>query len=175
MNFKLVSDYQLELSANPKQGATLARRDIMARLTDLQYERSEFDFRRGTFRVHGDVIDIYPSHEDFGIRVEMNTNGTLIDRLIKVDPLTGKKIENLERFVVYPAKHYMTDPQKYKDVSKQIRQDTQTSVTELKAQNKGLEAQRLQQRVNYNYVNGIENYSRYFDGRAPGDPPYSLP
>ena len=147
------------------------RREIMERLIDLQYERSEFDFKRGTFRVKGDNIDIYPASEDFGIRTSNKS-------LIKFDPLTGKTMETLEKFVIYPAKHYMTDPQKYKDVFKDIRNDMEIQAKKLGP----LESQRLRQRVNYDlemiqevgYVNGIENYSRYFDGRNPGDPPYSL-
>lgn len=150
------------------------RKAVLERLIDLQYERSEFDFKRGTFRVKGDHIDIYPSYEDFGIRVS--------DQLQKIDPLTGKIIEELKKFVVYPAKHYMTDPAKYKDVFVQIRHDTELRANELQKLNKPLEAQRLKQRVNYDlemineigYVNGIENYSRYFDGRKEGEPPYTL-
>lgn len=183
--------YILELSP----GLEISRRTILEKLTDLQYDRSEFDFKRGTFRVRGETIDIYPAYEDYGIRVEMNANDTLINRLIKVDPLTGKQIEKIKTsklgmpppgsfrsVVIYPAKHYMTDPQEYNEVFEQIRQDTQGRIRELKAQGKELEVQRLQQRVNYDlemiqeigYVNGIENYSRYFDGRQPGDAPYTL-
>lgn len=150
------------------------RKQILERLVDLQYERSGFDFKRGTFRVRGEVVDIYPSYEDFGIRVS--------DKLQKIDPLTGKILETLNKFVVYPAKHYMTDPSQYKKVFAQIRQDTKLRVAEFKKMGKLVEAQRLDQRVRYDlemiqevgFVNGIENYSRYFDGRKPGDPPYSL-
>ncbi|MCL4390305.1 MAG: excinuclease ABC subunit UvrB [Patescibacteria group bacterium] len=164
------SKFILRLSANPKGGSTPARKEIIDRLLDLQYERSEFDFKRGTFRVRGEHIDIYPSYGDFGIRVG--------NKLQKIDPLTGKILANLESFDVYPAKHYMTDPAKYRYVFEQIRKDTQERCSQLPP----LEAQRLKQRVNYDlemiqevgYVNGIENYSRYFDGRAPGDPPFSL-
>ncbi|MBI4100033.1 excinuclease ABC subunit UvrB [Candidatus Microgenomates bacterium] len=156
--------YILELPNND-------RHYILERLVDLQYERSEFDFKRGTFRVKGDTIDIYPAYEDFGIRLENDT-------LTKFDPLTGKKTAVLDKFVVYPAKHYMTDPAQYKDVFEEIRRDLNQRVKQLPP----VEAQRLRQRVNYDlemiqevgYVNGIENYSRYFDGRKPGDPPYSL-
>ncbi len=166
----------LELSVNQ----AIARHDIMARLTDLQYERSEFDFKRGTFRVKGDIIDLYPSYEDYGVRVDMTDEK--IAKLSKVDPLTGKTLEVFDKFVVYPAKHYMTDPARYKDVFEQIRVDTIARVAELKKQNKLIEAQRLSQKVNYDlemiqeigYVNGIENYSRYFEGRAPGEPPFTL-
>lgn len=149
------------------------RKEILEKLVDLQYVRSEFDFKRGTFRVAGQNVDIYPSYEDFGVRI--NTDSQLISR---IDPLTGQKIEDLENYVVYPAKHYMTDPSKYKDVFIKIRSDMEAQCKKLPL----LEAQRLKSRVTYDlemiqevgYVNGIENYSRYFDGRRPGDAPYSL-
>ena len=152
-----------------------SRAGMTQRLIELQYERSDFDFHRGTFRQKGEYLDIYPSYEDFGIRVEEN-------KITKFNPLTGKTIEILENYVVYPAKHYMTDPSKYKHVFDQIRKDKEREVTELKAQGKVFEAHRLNQRVDYDlemiqelgYVNGIENYSRYFDGREIGAPPYSL-
>jgi excinuclease ABC subunit B len=153
----------------------LERKKVLENLVELQYNRSEFDFQRGTFRVNGEVIDLYPSYEDFGIRYDGK-------KITKIDPLTGQKLEAMESFVVYPAKHYMTDPAKYKTVFAQIRADTEVRVQELQKAGKILEAQRLKSRVTYDlemiqevgYVNGIENYSRYFDGRAPGDPPYSL-
>lgn len=147
------------------------RREIIERLIDLQYVRSEYDFKRGTFRLTGSTIDIYPSYDDYGIRIEEN-------RLEKFDPLTGKKLEDLEKFVVYPAKHYITDPSKYKNVFEQIRNDMEIQCKKLP----DLESHRLRSRVTYDlemiqevgYVNGIENYSRYFDGRQAGDPPNSL-
>lgn len=153
------------------------RKNIMERLVELQYDRSEFDFKRGSFRVKGDVIDLYPAYEDYGIRIYEDGK-----KLQKIDPLTGKVLEDLEKFVVYPAKHYMTDPAVYADVFKQIRNDLDNQVKLLKSSGKELEAHRLNQRVNYDlemiqevgFVNGIENYSRYFDGRTPGQPPYTL-
>lgn len=165
-------------TTDPVQVGT--RRDVLVRLTELQYERSEFDFKRGTFRVKGDNLDIFPSYEDSGIRVEFLENK--IQKMTRIDPLTGKVLENLEKFVVYPAKHYMTDPATYHDVFEQIRKDTTVRVKEFKSLGKLLEAQRLEQRVNYDlemiqevgFVNGIENYSRYFDRRKPGEPPYTL-
>ncbi len=181
--------YILELSP----GLTINRHQILERLTDLQYERSEFDFKRGTFRVKGDTVDIYPAYEEVGIRVELGD--TQVRKITKIDPLTGKTVATVEQpkiglpppgsfhsVVIYPAKHYMTDPASYKDVFKTIRQDTQARVQEFQKLGKLVEAQRLEQRVNYDlemiaevgYVNGIENYSRYFDGRQPGEPPYSL-
>lgn len=155
----------------------LARKAVLSRLVELQYDRSEFDFKRGSFRVKGDVIDLYPAYEDFGIRIYEDGQ-----KIQKIDPLTGKVLADLEKFVVYPAKHYMTDPAVYSKVFQEIRKDLDTQVKNLKSAGKELEAHRLNQRVNYDlemiqevgFVNGIENYSRYFDNRAPGQPPYTL-
>jgi excinuclease ABC subunit B len=161
------------------QRATLTlpapRQEILEKLIDLQYVRSEFDFKRGTFRVNGENVDIYPSYDDFGLRVSDK-------EIVKIDPLTGKRLEILEKYVVYPAKHYMTDPGKYREVFAQIRSDCDSQVKQFHKEGKIIEAQRIKSRVNYDlemlsevgYVNGVENYSRYFDGRNPGDPPYSL-
>lgn len=181
----------LELSP----GLQISRRTVLERLADLQYDRSDFDFKRGTFRVTGETISVYPAYADYGVRIDFNPEGTLINQLIKVNPLTGEKLEIVEKpqpglanpgsyrsVVIYPAKHYMTDPQRYSDVFADIRKDLDDRVKDLTAAGKVLEAQRLKSRVNYDlemiaevgYVNGIENYSRYFDGRSAGDPPYSL-
>ena len=156
------------------------RRKILTRLTELQYARSDFDFKRGTFRVRGDTVDIFPSYDDFGLRLEFL--GEKLTRIAKMDTLDGHLIDNLEDYAVYPAKHYMTDPLSYEKVFVQIRKDLEKRVKELNEAGKILEAHRLNQRVNYDlemisevgYVNGIENYSRYFDGRKPGDAPFSL-
>ncbi len=201
--------------------------EISRRLVALQYERSEFEFKRGTFRIRGSYIDIYPAYEDFGYRVEVNDGK--VSSIKKFEPLTGKSVEstndlpasasvtdttnstalsastsledsksklrqagtsseNVERqtsqtqLIVYPAKQYMMDPQVFENGERQIRQDLKIESDELKRLGKDLEANRLIRKVNYDlemikevgYVNGIENYSRYFDGRKPGDPPYSL-
>jgi len=152
------------------------------RLVELQYERSEFEFKRGTFRIRGNYLDIYPAYEDFGYRIYTDEK-RIISRIVKFDALTGKEIgEFKDSFVVYPAKHYLTDPDVFRSVEKQIRTDLKKEYEVLKNQNKPVEAQRLMQKVNYDlemirevgYVNGIENYSRYLDGRRPGDPPHSL-
>lgn len=161
-------------------GVAVTRESIMERLVDLQYERNDFGFHRGSFRVRGETIDLFPAYEDTVLRIVMGDRGVIsIDRR---DPLTGKKLESLPGIVVYPAKHYMTDPKKYKPVFAQIKKDLDNRVKEFKKAGKFIEAQRIAERVNYDlemiqevgFVNGIENYSRYFDGRKPGDPPYSL-
>lgn len=155
---------------------------VAKRLVELQYDRAEFDFQRGSFRVRGNYMDIYPAYEDFGYRVYQE-NGK-IHHIVSFDPLTGKEnSEGLEKnVVIYPAKHYLTDPEVFKNVEQQIRHDLKIEHQQLLKQNKIVEAQRLLRKVNYDlemlkevgYVNGVENYSRYFDGRKPGDPPHSL-
>lgn len=168
--------YILKLELDDKS----QRQDILLRLVDLHYERSEFGFNRGMFRVKGDTIDVYPSYDDYAIRLEMKDNK--VSKITKIDPVTGDLIAPLDNFVLYPAKHFMTDPSVFGDAFKQIKHDLEVRVKELRADGKELEAHRLNQRVNYDlemitevgYVNGIENYSRYFDGRQPGQAPYSL-
>jgi len=161
-------------------GVAVTRQSILERLIDLQYERNDYGFHRGAFRVRGETIDIYPAYEDTGLRITMNERG--VASLDRRDPLTGKKLENLGGIVIYPAKHYMTDPQKYTSVFSQIEKDLAERVHYFQTHGKFVEAQRIQERVTYDlemikevgFVNGIENYSRYFDGRKPGESPYSL-
>lgn len=163
-----------------KEGAQINREQIFKRLVSLQYVRSDYGFHRSTFRVRGETIDLFPAYEDTAIRIV--NEGATITSMERIDPLNGKKIENLRSIVIYPAKHYMTDPSKQHEVFKVIREDLKKRVAWFKKKGKTLEAHRLWQKVNYDlemiqeagFVNGIENYSRYFDGRSPGDPPYSL-
>ncbi len=162
------------------QGMIISRESIFARLIQLQYERNDFGFHRSTFRVRGDSIDIFPAYKDTSIRIVMEQN--VLKELVEIDPLTGKTIQELRATVIYPAKHFMTDPKSHTEVFKQIEKDRDDQVKKFKKQNKLIEAQRIEQRVTYDlemiqemgYVNGIENYSRYFDGRNPGDPPFTL-
>lgn len=162
-----------------KTGMKIRQSDILMRLTDLQYTRNDYEFRRGIFRVRGSSIDIFPAYVDHGIRIEADE---YVTKMYEFDPMTGDVIKNVDALVIYPAKHYMTDPRTYTDAFAKIRHDLDIRVNELKSVGKILEAQRLNQRTNYDlemlkevgYVNGIENYSTYFDGRKPGDPPYSL-
>ena len=169
-------NFILELTCKVK----IPREVVLKRLTELQYERGDFGFFRGTFRVRGDIIDIFPAYEDVAIRVEME--GDLIKSVAKLDPINGKILEQVESYIVYPAKHYMTNPDTYKSVFAQIEQDLGEQVKKLKKEGREMEAYRLDKRVHYDlemisevgYVNGIENYSRYFDGRQVGDPPYTL-
>jgi len=163
-----------------KPGMRVSRDAIFDRLVQLQYERSDFGFHRGTFRVRGDVVDLFPAYEDTSLRIVVTEEK--VEQLSRLDPVTGKKIEDLQGTMIYPAKHYMTDPVKYKEVFEQIRYDLEKQVEHFKSKNKVVEAYRINQRVNFDlemiqemgFVNGIENYSRYFDGRKPGDAPYTL-
>ncbi len=168
--------YVLEI----EQDTEYDRKHLLERFLDLMYERNDYDFRRGTFRVKGEVIELSPAYDDVVYRILLTDNK--ITKLEVVDPLTGESLGFKEKFVVYPAKHYITDPTFYKDVFAQINKDLELRVQELKSQGKDLEAHRIKQRTEYDlkmisqlgYVNGIENYSRYFDGRQPGEAPYSL-
>ena len=163
-----------------KPGVKLTQEDIILRLADLQYDRNDYAFERGSFRIRGEDIDLFPAYLDNGIRIVLKNNK--INNLIEFDALTGDTIAVLSSTVIYPAKHYMTDPLTYQDVFPQIKTDLAIRVEELKKQGKILEAHRINQRTNYDlemiqelgFVNGIENYSRYFDGRKPGQPPYTL-
>ncbi len=164
-------------------GQPLDWNQIIERLVQLLYERSEFDFKRGSFRLRGNYLDIYPAYEDFGYRLYAKNNK--LEKVVKFEPLAGKEISELNSkspLYIYPAKHYLTDPEIFTGVEQQIRADLKHEYADLKTKNKSLEAERLLRRVNYDlemikevgYVNGIENYSRYFDGRKIGDPPYTL-
>ncbi len=162
------------------QGMTLPQRDILERFTDLQYERNDYEFKRGVFRVRGESIDLLPAYMDNGIRIDI-ANDKII-KMYEFDPLTGEIIKVMDKAIIYPAKHYMTDPATYEEAFKKIRADLDKQTAKLKSEGRLIEAQRISQRTNYDlemikevgYVNGIENYSIYFDGRKPGDPPYSL-
>ncbi|HET7099058.1 MAG TPA: excinuclease ABC subunit UvrB [Patescibacteria group bacterium] len=165
------------------EGMKINREQVIDRIIDLQYERSEFGFNRSTFRVRGDTIDIFPSYLDEAIRIEVGEKD--IKKVEHINPITGSPIpqsEGSSNFTLYPAKHFMTNPETYKDTFELIKEDLAKQVFKFKTEGKLLEANRIAQKVTYDlemiqemgYVKGIENYSRYFDGRKPGDAPYSL-
>lgn len=168
--------YILEVAVGEK----VARSSVIDRLLDLMYQRNDYAFKRSTFRVRGDIVEVFPGYEDKSIRISFN--GEFVEKIEQVDPLTGEIIENRRFAVIYPAKHYMTDTTTYEKVFDVIRKDLALQVKKFEREGKLVEAQRIRQRTEYDlkmikelgYVNGIENYSRYFDGRKPGDPPYSL-
>lgn len=169
-------DYTIELSV----GQNYVRSDLYTRLVTLQYSQSQFEFKRGTFRDRGDKLDVFLSYEDEALRILFV--GDIIAKMQKINPLTGKVVDQFETFTIYPAKHYLTGGKQWDNVFVRIRADLEKEVMELEKRKKMIEADRLRKRVlndlemlkEVGYVNGIENYSRYFDGRKPGEPPYSL-
>ncbi len=163
-----------------KNGVRIGFEQVQKMLTKMFYQRNDIDFKRSTYRVKGDTMDIFPAYADQAIRI--NFLGDKIEKVSHLDPLTGSVAPIPQTITLYPAKHYVTPEQRLKPAIAQIEQDLELRLKQLKDQNKLLEAQRLEQRTNYDlemikeygYCNGIENYSRYFDGREPGEAPYSL-
>ncbi len=164
-----------------ERGAEMDRDQMLRKLVDIQYERNDVDFHRGTFRVRGDVVEIFPAYEERrALRIEFF--GDTIESIAEIDPLRGKTQRGLARVAVYPASHYVTSEPRLKLAIEAIRDELQQRLAELRAQNKLLEHQRLEQRTLYDlemlaemgFCHGIENYSRHLDGRRPGDPPATL-
>lgn len=163
-----------------KTGEKLDRRSFMSALINIHYLRNDLVLERGNFRVRGDVIELYPAYEDIAIRIELF--GDDIDTITKFNPLTGEIVHTLERIYLYPAKHFVTDQETMGKVVLEIRRDLTRRLDELRGAGKLLEAQRLEQRTNFDiemmlevgYCSGIENYSRYFSGRKPGERPWTL-
>ena len=163
------------------RGETIDQRTILRRLSSMQYTRNDIDFRRATFRVRGDVIDIYPADsERDALRIELF--GDEVERLLWIDPLTGEVINETPRATIYPKTHYVTPKETVLDCLKTVREELKERIKFLQASNKLVEAQRLQERTTYDlemmqelgYCQGIENYSRYLSGRNPGEPPPCL-
>jgi excinuclease ABC subunit B len=158
-----------------------SRDDVLARLVEIQYQRNDYDFHRGTFRVRGDVLEIFPAYEEEkAIRVEFF--GDLVESISEIDPLRGKVLRQLRHVHIFPGSHYVTPQDRLRQAIHTIRQELAERLEQLYAQQKLLEAQRLEQRTNFDiemlqemgYCTGIENYSRHLDGRKPGEPPYTL-
>ncbi|MEA5016240.1 MAG: excinuclease ABC subunit UvrB [Candidatus Limiplasma sp.] len=174
------SEYEgMMVSLRP--GMALGRDKLIARLIEIQYERNDFEFERGSFRVRGDVLEIIPANaKDHALRIEFF--GDEIERVREIDVITGNVLSSLEHAMVFPATHYAMDREKMNANIDTIERDLAVRVQELKDQEQPLYALRLQQRTRYDiemmrqigYCTGIENYSRYFDGRKPGDTPYTL-
>ena len=164
-----------------RQGERIERRAILSKLIQIQYQRNDIDFHRGTFRARGDVIDIFPVYEeDRAVRVEMW--GDEVSKISYIDPLRGHDLNVLEKVAIYPATHYVTEKGKLEQALKNIEQEMKERVEWFKSQAKFVEAQRLEQRTNYDlemieqlgYCSGIENYSRHLEGRGVGQPPPTL-
>jgi excinuclease ABC subunit B len=164
-----------------EEGRELSRDDMLRRLVEIQYERNDIDFHRGTFRVRGDRVEIFPPYEEEqAIRVEFF--GDVIESIALVDPLRGKKLNTVQRMAVYPGSHYVTTHDNLKRAIADIWEELGIRLEELRTDNKLLEAQRLEQRTKFDiemmeemgYCQGIENYSRHLTGRKPGEPPPTL-
>ena len=163
------------------RGETIDQRSILRRLSSMQYTRNDIDFRRATFRVRGDVIDIYPADsERDALRIELF--GDEVERLLWIDPLTGEVINETPRATIYPKTHYVTPKETVLNCLKTVREELKERIKFLRDNDKLVEAQRLQERTTYDlemmqelgYCQGIENYSRYLSGRNPGEPPPCL-
>lgn len=170
-----------QMALSIRQGAEIKRADLLARLVEIQYERNDVDFFRGTFRVRGDCVEIYPpSSEDKAVRVEFF--GDEVDRICEVDVLSGRPLVEYKHIMIFPNTHYIAGQERMKEAVVQIEKDMREQEELFIKQGKLLEAQRISQRTSYDlemikeigYCQGIENYSRYMDGRAPGEAPYTL-
>jgi excinuclease ABC subunit B len=174
------ADY-LDLSLQISLGQTIERDKILRQLVNMQYSRNEMDFHRGTFRVHGEVIDIFPAAST-GRALRVELFGDEVERLREIDTLTGEVLTGLQRIAVFPASHYVTKADKMLNALSLIREELAENLVKLRQEDKLLEAQRLEQRTNFDlemmtelgYCSGIENYSRHLTSRAAGEPPYTL-
>lgn len=163
-----------------RRGTTISRDEILHRLIELQYERNEIGFGRGTFRAKGDTIEVIPAYSENAIRIELF--GDEIERISELDALTGKRLRDLDFTVIYPATHWVTGKEKLERAIESIQAELEERLAELHRAGKLLEAQRLEQRTKHDiemlrelgYCPGIENYSRHLDGRRPGEPPCTL-
>ncbi len=163
-----------------EEGETVDRSKILRKLVEIQYERNDYDLKRGTFRVRGDVVEIIPAYEDAGVRIELF--GDEVESISQIDPLTGKVLGPLKRVVIYPKTHYVTPRERTVRAIETIREELDSHTAKLRSEGKLLEAQRVAQRTLFDlemlqevgYCHGIENYSRHLTGREPGQPPPTL-
>jgi excinuclease ABC subunit B len=174
-----VDDYN-GLSIDVKRGERLVRDRFLRLLTDIQYQRNDIDFHRSTFRVRGDVVDVYPAGEELAYRIDFF--GDEVDRITKIDPLTGEILATLDEYKIFPGSHYVTPQAKLKVALAKIEQELDQRTSLFKKENKLVEAQRLEQRTRFDlemleqtgFVKGIENYSRYLTNREEGEQPATL-
>ncbi len=169
------------MQVNVAEGLEIPRDDLLRHLVEIQYERNDIDFHRGTFRVRGDTVEIFPAYEeDRAVRIEFF--GDVVEAISWVDPLRGKKLMKVDKMAVYPGSHYVTTRDNLVRAVKDIRVELKERLAWLKDQGKLLEVQRLEQRTSFDlemmeemgYCQGIENYSRHLTGRRPGEPPPTL-
>jgi excinuclease ABC subunit B len=163
------------------EGQTVERDRVLRKLVDIAYQRNDYDFHRGTFRVRGDIVEVFPAYEESrAVRIEFF--GDTVEGLYEIDPLRGKVLRKLQSVAIYPASHYVTTSDRMETAVKGIREELKERLEFLRAENKLLEAQRIEQRTMYDlellaemgFCPGIENYSRHLTGRNPGDPPPTL-
>ena len=175
------SEWYQEMLINLEVGKEYRRDRLLRRLVDIQYQRNDIDFHRGTFRVRGDVVEIFPAHsENLAVRIEYW--GDEIERIVEIDPTRGKVLEELDQYGVYPGSHYVTPDEHRKRAIESIREELLEWLPKLESQGKLLEKQRLEQRTIYDlemleqmgFCHGIENYSRHLSGRKEGEPPPTL-
>ena len=171
----------LKMVLHLSRGEQIGQRDIVRRLAELQYKRNDIDFDRSSYRVRGDVIDVYPADSDYeAVRIELFDDE--VENLTLFDPLTGEVLRKVPRMTIYPKSHYVTPRDKVVDAADKIQEELVGRLEQLRSLDKLVEAQRLGERVRYDtemmrelgYCNGIENYSRYLSGRGPGEPPPTL-
>jgi excinuclease ABC subunit B len=174
-------EYYAKMLIPVEEGQTMAMESLLGRLVEIHYERNDYDFHRGTFRVRGDVVEIIPAYSrEKALRIEFF--GDEIDSITETDPLTGEVKDRLRKTVIYPGSHFVSDRDNLDRAMHDIRDELQSRLAYLKRNNKLVEAQRLEQRTQYDletieelgYCNGIENYSRHLDGRVEGQPPATL-
>ncbi len=168
------------MSFTLEKNQNISRKDILKSLVDIQYEREEADFKRGTFRVRGDVVDIFPSYEDFAYRIELDENQ--ITKISSIDPLLGKTLDSFDKILVYPRTFFSTPQDILNDSIQSIEKELEQRVDFFRKQGKFIEANRIEERTlfdlemlrEFGYCPGIENYSLYLSQRKPGEPPYTL-
>ena len=173
------SDYK-RMVISLKRGESIRREDLLLKLIDVQYKRNDISFTRGTFRVRGDVIEIWPASEEISLRVELF--GDEIDNLSLTNPLTGEVLKTNDELFIYPAKHFVTPENRMKTAVEGIKKELDDRLDVFKKEGKLLEAQRLAARTKFDlemlmetgHCPGVENYARWFSGRNPGEPPYTL-
>jgi excinuclease ABC subunit B len=173
------SDYKA-MMVRAVKGEIVDRDSFLLRLVDIQYQRNDVSFERGKFRVRGDVVEVWPAHEEYAYRIELF--GDEVDSLAIINPTSGETLKQLDDMYIYPAKHFVTPEERIKAAVEGIRTELEARLAELRQQGKLLEAQRLSARTRFDmemlmevgHCSGIENYSRWFTGRKPGEPPYTL-
>ena len=173
------SDYK-RMMVHLAKSEQVDRDDFLFRLVDIQYKRNDIAFTRGTFRVRGDTVEVWPAYEEFALRIELF--GDEIESLAVINPTSGETLETKDELYIYPAKHFVTPEERVKSAVEEIRKDLDLRLAALKADGKLLEEQRLAARTRFDmemllevgHCSGVENYARYFSDRKPGEPPYTL-